>query len=260
MGLLRTASDRALLQLPLEGAESLTLNTMPYRPGMVGTYAGGADLLRVGSRPTSFAALVLPSDAVEKLLEPEAKSRLLQPGGFALMQVSPAFWGQAKRIIIAARALASTIPEVFEVEQSRFALRDALLKAAHNLVSPEPDVKISMPRGAQTRRRIVMRVDEYIRAHMDRPIYTEELCDALAMSTSSLADAFRSVFDITPHRFLKLRRMSMVRAALQSREGPMPLIKSVALAHGFWHLGQFAHDYRATFGETPSDTLARARG
>ena len=141
--LLRTASDRALLQLPLEGAESLTLNTVPYRPGMVGTYAGGADLLRVGSRPTSFATLVLPSDAVEKLLEPTAESRLLQPGGFALIQAPPAFVDQAKRIVIAARATASTMPDVFEAEQPRFALRDALLKAAHDLVSPKPDVKFT---------------------------------------------------------------------------------------------------------------------
>ncbi|MFC7478099.1 helix-turn-helix domain-containing protein [Dankookia sp. GCM10030260] len=259
MGLLRSASDRALLQLPLEGAESLTLNGVPYRPGMIGTYAPGADLLRVGSRPTSFATLVLPSDAVETLLEPAAGSRLLQPGGFALIQVPSAFWDQAKRIIIAARATASTIPEVFEAEQPRYALRDALLKAAHDLVSPKPSIKICMPRSTQARRRTVLRADEYLRAHMNRPIYTEELCDALAVSTSSLADAFRSVFDITPHRFLKLRRMSMVRVALQSREGPMPLIKCVALAHGFWHLGQFAHDYRSIFGETPSDTLARGQ-
>ena len=96
MGLLRTASDRALLQLPLEGAESLTLNTVPYRPGMVGTYAGGADLLRVGSRPTSFATLVLPSDAVETLLEPAAEARLLQPGGFAFMQASSGLRGSGQ--------------------------------------------------------------------------------------------------------------------------------------------------------------------
>jgi len=259
MGLLRTASDRALLQLPLEGAESLTLNTVPYRPGMVGTYAGGADLLRVGSRPTSFATLVLPSDAVEPLLEPAAGSRLLQPGGSAFMQPCPAFVDRAKRIIIAARATASTMPDVFDAEQSRFALRDALLKVAHDLVSPETDVKIRMPRGAQARRRIVLRADAYIRTHMDRPIYSEELCNVLAVSASCLADAFRATFGISPHRFLKLRRMSMVRAALQSCEGRVPLIKSVALGHGFWHLGQFAHDYRAIFGETPSDTLVRAR-
>jgi len=259
MALLRTAPDRALLQLPLEGAESLTLNTVPYRPGMVGTYAGGADLLRAGSRPNSFATLVLPSDSVEKLLEPTAESRLLQPGGFALLQAHPTFWDQAKRIIIAARATASTIPDVFDAEQSRFALRDALLRAAQDLVSPEPDAKICMPRGTQAWRRIVLRADDYIRTHLDRPIYSEELCNVLAVSASTLADAFRASFGVSPHRFLKLRRMSMVRAALRPYEGPMPLVKSVALAHGFWHLGQFSHDYRATFGETPSDTLTRAR-
>jgi AraC family ethanolamine operon transcriptional activator len=37
-------------------------------------------------------------------------------------------------------------------------------------------------------------------------------------------------------------------------------VKSVALSHGFWHLGQFARDYRETFGETPTETLARGRG
>ena len=75
----------------------------------------------------------------------------------------------------------------------------------------------------------------------------------------ALADAFQASFGISPHRFLKLRRLSMVRAALRPYEGRIPLVKSVALAHGFWHLGQFSHDYRATFGETPSDTLTRAR-
>jgi len=54
--------------------------------------------------------------------------------------------------------------------------------------------------------------------------------------------------------------LAMVRNLLRSREGPAPMVKSVALSHGFWHLGQFAIDYRATYGEMPSETLARARG
>jgi len=33
-------------------------------------------------------------------------------------------------------------------------------------------------------------------------------------------------------------------------------VKQVAYAHGFWHLGQFAHDYKRLFGESPSETLA----
>jgi len=175
------------------------------------------------------------------------------------LQTRPACWKRAERIVRAARATADSAPDTFDAEVRRHALRDDLLKVAHDLVSPEVGAEIRTPRSSQARQRIVVRSDEYLRAHLDRPIYTDELCDALAVSASCLAEAFRAVFAVSPHRFLKLRRLSMVRTALGLREGPTPLVKSVALSHGFWHLGQFAHDYRETFGETPSQTLARAR-
>jgi len=33
-------------------------------------------------------------------------------------------------------------------------------------------------------------------------------------------------------------------------------VKSVAIRHGFFHLGRFARDYKSLFGESPSMTLA----
>jgi AraC-like DNA-binding protein len=79
-------------------------------------------------------------------------------------------------------------------------------------------------------------------------------------SARRLHQAFDATFGISPHRYLKLRRMSMVRAALLSGCGPWRSVKAEALSHGFWHLGQFAQDYRALYGEAPSNTLARAPG
>jgi AraC family ethanolamine operon transcriptional activator len=64
---------------------------------------------------------------------------------------------------------------------------------------------------------------------------------------------------ISPHWHLKMRRMGMVRAMLLSRASPWRSVKAAALSHGFWHLSQFAQDYRAFYGEAPSATLARAR-
>jgi AraC-like DNA-binding protein len=95
-------------------------------------------------------------------------------------------------------------------------------------------------------RRIVVAADEYL------------LCAALGVSPGGLSAAFQGTFGISPHRFLKLRRMAMVRSLLHCPDGPVQLVKSVALSHGFWHLGQFAIDYRAMYGEMPSETLARA--
>jgi AraC family transcriptional regulator, ethanolamine operon transcriptional activator len=260
LGFLRTGADCAVLQLPLGKDGGLVLDTVACQPGVLGAWAGGADLLWANSERSSFAALALPFGAMEALLELPAGSGLLRQGSRALLQARPASWERAGRIVRAAAWATAAAPDTFDAEQPRQALRDDLLKVAHDLVSPEPDAALPAPRADRARRRMVVRADEYLRAHLHRPIYTEELCEALAVSATGLAEAFRAVFGVSPHRFLKLRRLSMVRAALQAREGPPPLVKSVALSHGFWHLGQFARDYRETFGETPSETLARGRG
>lgn len=61
---------------------------------------------------------------------------------------------------------------------------------------------------------------------------------------------------MSPHAYIKLRRLKQVRRALRRRSCAESLVKSIASAHGFWHLDYFARDYRARFGESPSETLA----
>jgi AraC family ethanolamine operon transcriptional activator len=87
-------------------------------------------------------------------------------------------------------------------------------------------------------------------------VYTEDLCAALGVSARRLHDAFRAVLGMSPHAYLKSRRLLLAHRALLGRMDRPDLVKSVALAHGFWHLGHFARDYRALFGRLPSETLA----
>ena len=54
------------------------------------------------------------------------------------------------------------------------------------------------------------------------------------------------------------------RAASGTRAIPMPpppadALKAIALANGFWHMGEFRTLYRDLFGETPQQTLETAR-
>ena len=261
MAFARTCPGKVLVQIPLAGAEALTLNGVAGFTGIVGTYGSGADLLRTSLRPCRHSAVVLPAETVDALLEPPTESALLRPGVHAYLRADPARWDCAARIICAAEETATANPGVFAEAEARRALRDALLGAVRDLLRAGADERVlRAPRSTAARRRLVAAADEFLRSHVDRPIYTEDLCDALGTSASALAEAFHAVFAVSPHRFLKLRRLSLVRAALATRKEPFPLVKSVALSHGFWHLGQFAHDYRAAFGESPSETLRRVGG
>ena len=59
-------------------------------------------------------------------------------------------------------------------------------------------------------------------------------------------------------RYLRDLRLKRVRAELES--GKSRRVHDSALRWGFVHAGRFSLEYRRRFGESPSATLARARG
>jgi AraC family ethanolamine operon transcriptional activator len=85
------------------------------------------------------------------------------------------------------------------------------------------------------------------------------LCEIGGVSERTLQYAFRERFNLAPAGFLKARRLAAVREALLRSEASELQVGDVAASFGFWHVGQFAADYRRTFGETPSWTLKRSR-
>ena len=68
--------------------------------------------------------------------------------------------------------------------------------------------------------------------------------------------AFREIFGVTPKEYLQVTRLDGVRKDLHRRE-PSAKISDIANKWGFWHMGQFAADYRRQFGELPSETTRR---
>jgi AraC-like DNA-binding protein len=85
------------------------------------------------------------------------------------------------------------------------------------------------------------------------------LCELGGVGERTLQYAFRERFGLTPAAFLKVRRLTAVRNALERRAGsPTVSVGDLAADFGFWHTGQFAADYRRAFGETPSQTVEQA--
>jgi AraC family ethanolamine operon transcriptional activator len=249
------------VQIPLTNVETLVVNGRPFLPHGVGLYGPGSQFVRANTQGNEFAALFMTWECAQLNLAPAVAVLAAQTEREAMLSAQPEDWGRLARLIAAAGEIADHAEEVFATEPPRQALRASLLGIASDLLEDAvPGVRDHRAHTPQAWRRIVVGAEAYLGTHLDRPIYTDELCRALAISPATLADAFRATLTISPHRYLKLRRLNLVRAALLRNDGPAPLVKTVALSHGFWHLGQFARDYREQFGESPSETLARAHG
>jgi AraC-like DNA-binding protein len=104
----------------------------------------------------------------------------------------------------------------------------------------------------------VHRVEAYIEANWREPISIDLLCAETGASARSIFAAFNNARGYSPMDFLKRVRLRNARAALE-KPGQLTSVTQTSLACGFQNLGHFAKDYRAAYGELPSETLARAR-
>lgn len=100
----------------------------------------------------------------------------------------------------------------------------------------------------------IKRVKEYLEEYSHKDITVRDLCKAAFVSERTLRYAFEDYFGISPKTFIKFIKLNRVHRELLSSEPSRLKISDVANKWGFWHMGQFAKDYRQLFGELPSET------
>lgn len=109
------------------------------------------------------------------------------------------------------------------------------------------------------RQAVVAKVKEHLLAHPNKQITITELCELAHVSRRTLQYSFEDVLGISPLRYLRVSRLNVVRRTLLSGTRNDETILRLAERWGFWHAGQFAHDYTQLFGENPSQTRSRTR-
>ena len=98
---------------------------------------------------------------------------------------------------------------------------------------------------------------EFIEEHYREAIRLEDLCRVAGVGVRTLQRCFREYFDLTITDYLKTLRLNAARRGLAEADPSQTSVTTVALEHGFGHLGRFSVEFRDRFGESPSETLAR---
>ncbi|HTP26262.1 MAG TPA: helix-turn-helix domain-containing protein [Anaeromyxobacteraceae bacterium] len=160
--------------------------------------------------------------------------------------------GALRRVLLDARRAADRDAESLRDAAVRWSLRELLATAVARLAGAGRPHRLRENSAACSA--LVRRAEEVMRARAFQPMYVPELCAAVDASEARLRDAFQRVFGVGPSRYLRLRRLHLVRRSLRSTRKQDLTVSAAAARFGFFEFGRFAGEYRWIFGELPSHT------
>ncbi len=154
-------------------------------------------------------------------------------------------------------AAVSAAPDLLDSAPVCEAFEKSLVYGLLDLLEAEPLREAAAPLGSNRNWRLVQAARAQVeQAASDCPLSVGELVAGLGVSRRSLQYAFQDALGVNPAAYLRAERLNRVRRAL----GDADSVTEAATRFGFWHFGHFANDYRALFGELPSDTYRQRRG
>jgi AraC family transcriptional regulator, ethanolamine operon transcriptional activator len=155
-------------------------------------------------------------------------------------------------------AAVAKYPDIATREDVRSSVLDTLLARVNTLAGTQSP--LSNDRETRSaRRRAVARAREYIHVNLTEPIRLSDLCKHARTQARSLEYGFHEVVGLSPIAYIRATRLHRVRQQLRSSVVRTRSISEIALDCGFWHLSQFAVDYKRLFAESPSVTYRRTQ-
>lgn len=238
MGMLRTA-------VGAEHVEATNTRAALYGPD-VPTAISGWD------RPSVMLAIKLDRWHVEEAFRRESGGSGSAPRLATALDVTR---GAGRAWIAAARAVVGTVQRVpdLDTDLARYFADRCIDGFVRAVIDREPVPEVAISAEAD----LVHRAIEAITHTSGPPLSLGTIAACVGVSGRTLQSAFRHVLEKTPMQVQREDRLRRVRRDLLSATPGQTSVGAVALRHGFTHLGRFSAQYRAEFGELPSETLIR---
>jgi AraC-like DNA-binding protein len=189
----------------------------------------------------------------DKLCRDNKQSWTRRRGHLSLTRANGArIWRSAYSLWSAAQKMHRAPVSPFAIAEQQGAVVEAMLHVVGADQGPQPSQ-------LENRRNVtrLAHIEDWITANIAGPITRADLCDISGLSARALTRAFASRHGRGPLQFVRDRRVEAVQRILLGSKPEETTVTQVAMDMGFLHLGRFATDYRARFGESPSDTLGK---
>jgi AraC family ethanolamine operon transcriptional activator len=225
----------------------------------------------INARTLDNAALALFRNSVAcRVIEPHANTYVLLglhaamqsrgwmdfERGFEMIRTTAPRMERLQRILLYMIRYAADCTDAKEFAALAKSMQETMMAALDSILA-EDEATRPRPRSFHHHRKLVARLDELIGESPAAPFYSDELARSVGASVRTLQSATQAVHGMSLHQYLRLKRLWSTRCQLTTGL-PGLTVKAAALANGFWHMGEFSKLYKATFGELPTQTTARA--
>lgn len=248
--------DRIYVSFSSQPALSLIWRGVTLDPGEIILHSRGERLHQrtVGagcwgliSMPPSSLAL-FGKAVTGSVLELPASGQLLRPNTRELTQLV--------RVHGEAAHLAETRPQTVGHPEIVRAMEQEL---AELLIFCLADCKVRVETDAMKRvQRVMNSFEDFLATNLRANTDFLELRSGIGVSAGAFRDICAAALGVGPGRYVQLRRLMRVRAAIIRADPGRARLSELATSGGFNQPGRFAALYRAAFGETPSATLRRS--
>jgi AraC-like DNA-binding protein len=252
------ALNRVFITFAARPACAMLWNGVYLQPGDVVFHSQGEQMHQRTTGASHWASI---SQSPEHLLDygkALTGMELVPPPVGQLLRLSPSTLANLQQLHASACHLAEAKPGLIEHAGVAHSLEQELIYALVTCLAEAAHCERLAPKRRLTA--VMRRFEETLATHREHPQRQAELCEAVGVSERTLRSYCRDSLGMGPSRYVRLRHLMMVRAAMHNADPMMVNVSDIARRHGFAQLGRFAAQYRAVFGETPSTTLRRASG
>ena len=226
---------------------------MRVETGMIVTHTAGEGVHVRLDGPCRWGDILLPAAYLARYRRVIAGIPFALPPGVHRWRPSPKAFSNLAELHAAAIVVTEARPGTAPGAEAARGLEQQLTDALIECLSINAIERDSAPRRRHAQ--LMAQLEALVRTDSAGRLSVAEIVSDLGVADRTLRTCCQEYLNMGPGRYLRARRMQLVRRALRRADPSGTSVAQIARRYGFAELGRFAASYRARFGELPSATL-----
>jgi len=142
-------------------------------------------------------------------------------------------------------------PNLFNNDDDLKVMENKIIKAIKCSFEGQTGERCHLTEGEKT----ALEVRSFLLNSLEETMSIQSIVEQFKTSDKTLQSSFKSLFGITPKRFINLLKLNKAHENLHHADALTTNVSDIAAKWGFSHFGRFAKEYNALFEVLPSETL-----